>query len=102
MVLLAARWVSCSIGEKDFSSATPCSVLSLSVGWLEVVLDRRLMQDDFRGMGQGVKDNKVTMETFKLLIERRFSNANVSATCNWKVILHLPHITSLSHSPQQH
>lgn len=47
-------------------------------GWLEVVLDRRLMQDDNRGLGQGVKDTVVTFESFKLLIERRLSTASVS------------------------
>lgn len=52
-------------------------------GWLEVVLDRRLMQDDNRGLGQGVKDTVVTFESFKLLIERRLSTASVSFGAAW-------------------
>lgn len=47
----------------------------LSTGQLEVVLDRRLMQDDNRGLGQGLKDNKRTCNRFRLLLERR-STAN--------------------------
>ncbi|XP_072174390.1 alpha-mannosidase 2x-like isoform X1 [Diadema setosum] len=44
---------------------------SLKEGWLEVVLDRRLMQDDSRGLQQGVTDNKVTPDLFLLQVERR-------------------------------
>ncbi|XP_060115905.1 alpha-mannosidase 2x isoform X3 [Heteronotia binoei] len=44
---------------------------SLSSGQLEVILDRRLMQDDNRGLGQGLKDNKRTCHRFRLLLEGR-------------------------------
>ena len=45
-------------------------------GFLEVVLDRRLFQDDNRGLGQGVTDNKVTPSNFLLVLEN-FSKTQV-------------------------
>ena len=58
-------------------SGQPLGGTSASSGQLEVMLDRRLMQDDNRGLFQGVQDNRVTPHHFVLLLERQISGSKV-------------------------
>lgn len=52
-------------------------VASLENGWLEIMLDRRLVRDDDRGLGQGVMDNRPMIILFHILLE-----SNVSSSAN--------------------
>ncbi|KAH9495040.1 Alpha-mannosidase 2 [Bulinus truncatus] len=54
-------------------SAQPHGTASLDTGQLEVMLDRHLLYDDNRGMGEGVNDNKPTVSKFVISVERRLS-----------------------------
>ncbi|XP_061232614.1 alpha-mannosidase 2x isoform X5 [Neopsephotus bourkii] len=60
-------------------TAQALGVTSLGSGQLEVILDRRLMQDDNRGLGQGLKDNKRTCNRFRILLERRSAASQSSS-----------------------
>lgn len=48
----------------------PLGVASLERGQMEVMMDRQLLYDDERGLGEGISDNKLTMTKFILQIER--------------------------------
>lgn len=63
-------WLPRPVTAETWGLASWSSLLR-SPGQLEVILDRRLMQDDNRGLGQGLKDNKITCNHFRLLLERR-------------------------------
>lgn len=49
-------------------------VASLKDGWLEIMLDRRLLNDDGRGLGQGVMDNRPMNVIFHILVESSISS----------------------------
>lgn len=51
-------------------------VASLKNGWLEIMLDRRLVRDDGRGLGQGVMDNRAMNVIFHILVESNISSAS--------------------------
>ncbi|KAL5974268.1 Alpha-mannosidase 2x [Asimina triloba] len=56
-------------------------VASLKNGWLEIMLDRRLLRDDERGLGQGVVDNRPMNVIFHILRESNVSaSTSTSAT----------------------
>lgn len=51
-------------------SAQPLGGSSLRGGEIEIMQDRRLAQDDERGLGQGVLDNKPVQHIFRLIVEK--------------------------------
>nr|GMC73466.1 alpha-mannosidase 2 [Ipomoea batatas] len=53
---------------------------SLKDGWLEIMLDRRLLRDDGRGLGQGVLDNRRMNVVFHVLLESNVSTVADSVT----------------------
>lgn len=77
-------------------TAQALGVSSLHDGQLEVILDRRLMQDDNRGLGQGLKDNKRTCNHFRLLLERRTLGSEVPDGHSTSYPSLLSHLTSMS------
>ncbi|MCP9260634.1 Alpha-mannosidase [Dirofilaria immitis] len=60
-------------------SAQPSGVANLASGQMDVMLDRRLNQDDGRGLFDGVTDNKKTTSSFRLLFEVPYQNIPVNA-----------------------
>uniref|UniRef100_A0A3B3TN18 Glycosyl hydrolase family 38 C-terminal domain-containing protein n=1 Tax=Poecilia latipinna TaxID=48699 RepID=A0A3B3TN18_9TELE len=76
-------------------SAQKLSSLFTCAGELELVLDRRLQQDDNRGLGQGVTDNKPTATLYHLLLEDR-GGAEVRGQASVEHLSLLAHLASLS------
>ncbi|XP_072138239.1 alpha-mannosidase 2x isoform X1 [Mobula birostris] len=76
-------------------TAQSLGVSSMHSGQLEIILDRRLMQDDNRGLGQGLKDNVLTCNRFRILLERRMTSDKVqdSRPVNFPSLL--SHTTSM-------
>jgi len=52
---------------------------SVQDGWLEVMVDRRTMYDDARGMGEGVTDSRATTHSYWLLLEPRDPSSQPAA-----------------------
>lgn len=50
---------------------------SLEPGYLEVMLDRRTLYDDYRGMGEGITDSQLTQQHFWLVLEQVRDGANI-------------------------
>lgn len=85
----------------ECSQCSQCT-LFLCVGELEVVLDRRLKQDDNRGLGQGVMDNKLTASLYHLLLEDRRGVAKVRACERQKMyMLEKPHSSASRIKPSE-
>ncbi|KAF8382424.1 aman-2 [Pristionchus pacificus] len=65
-----AAFVESAEERLSLMGAQALGVASLKPGELEVMLERRLLQDDGRGLQQGVMDNLRTVSHFRLMVER--------------------------------
>ncbi|KAF2308643.1 hypothetical protein GH714_011685 [Hevea brasiliensis] len=64
-------------------------VASLKDGWLEIMLDRRLVRDDGRGLGQGVMDNRPMNNPQELSVQpppRSFSPLSAPLPCDLHIV----------------
>nr|XP_020478113.1 alpha-mannosidase 2 [Monopterus albus] len=97
----SASFLQDSMSRLSLLSAQSQAVAALRPGELEVVLDRRLQQDDNRGLGQGITDNKLTASLYHLLLEDRRGGAQGMGGASVEHLSLLAHMTSLflSHLP---
>ncbi|XP_040053273.2 alpha-mannosidase 2 [Gasterosteus aculeatus] len=94
--MTSAAFLQDATSRVSLLSAQSQAVASLRPGELEVVLDRRLQQDDNRGLGQGVTDNKLTASLYHLLLEDRRGGAEEVGGASVEHMSLLAHLTSLS------
>uniref|UniRef100_A0A669D0H8 Alpha-mannosidase n=1 Tax=Oreochromis niloticus TaxID=8128 RepID=A0A669D0H8_ORENI len=92
--MTSAAFLQDSMSRLSLLSAQSQGVASLKPGELELVLDRRLQQDDNRGLGQGVTDNKLTASLYHLLLEDRGGGEVGGASVDHLSLL--AHLASLS------
>ncbi|XP_020492649.2 alpha-mannosidase 2 [Labrus bergylta] len=92
----SAAFIQDSMSRLSLLSAQSQAVAALRPGELEVVLDRRLQQDDNRGLSQGVTDNKLTASLYQLLLEDRGGGAQEVGGASVEHLSLLAHLTSLS------
>ncbi|XP_078101456.1 alpha-mannosidase 2-like [Sander vitreus] len=91
-----AAFLQDSASRLTLLAAQSQAVAALRPCELELVLDRRLQQDDNRGLGQGVTDNKLTASLFQLLLEDRRGGAKEVGGASVEHLSLLAHLTSLS------
>ncbi|XP_059214046.1 alpha-mannosidase 2 [Centropristis striata] len=94
--MTTAAFLQDTVSRMTLLAAQSQAVASLRPGELEVVLDRRLQQDDNRGLGQGVTDNKLTASLYHLLLEDRRGGAQEVKGASVEHLSLLAHLTSLS------
>ncbi|XP_029025296.1 alpha-mannosidase 2 isoform X2 [Betta splendens] len=92
----SASFLQDSTSRLSLLSAQSQAVAALKPGELEVLLDRRLQQDDNRGLGQGVTDNKLTASLYHLLLEERSGGSQEVGGASVEHLSLLAHLSSLS------
>lgn len=78
----AAAYIEDTQQRLTLLSAQSLGVAALQPGQIEVIQDRRLNQDDARGLGQGVLDNIPTLTLFRILLETRRPDCKESQDLN--------------------